>query len=287
MHCDALLKRRAAPADLLGDLARAGDGAARALSEALAGIGGDGLPEVRSRGVETLAAGDLAARIGPLACNRLLAVGDGAQLVLSIEARAVLARLDRAFGGTGEIGETLPAALPLSADLLAERMESAIVAALAAALGDAGGWRTAGRDTRLARLAPVAADAAMAVLTIDIAEPGARPWQACLAIRAEDLPALLCGAGRAAAPAPGVASDPLDPPFADLPLRLDATLADMRVPLSRLASLAPGQVLPIAVAREVPLRIGDTVVAKGTIGALDERVALQITHAPVSGKGPQ
>lgn len=53
----------------------------------------------------------------------------------------------------------------------------------------------------------------------------------------------------------------------------------MRVPLARIAALRPGQVLPVSVARQVPLSIGGEIVAQGTLGEVDDRVALQIIQA--------
>ena len=53
----------------------------------------------------------------------------------------------------------------------------------------------------------------------------------------------------------------------------------MALPVSAIAALVPGQILPVTVARNVPLWIGETQIAHGTIGALDERIAVQITHA--------
>jgi flagellar motor switch protein FliM len=79
----------------------------------------------------------------------------------------------------------------------------------------------------------------------------------------------------------------LDSPFADITLTLEAVLSEMRVPLSSIAALAPGQTLPIPVARAVPLRVGGTIVARGTVGELDDRVALQITNATPSRKDIQ
>ena len=52
------------------------------------------------------------------------------------------------------------------------------------------------------------------------------------------------------------------------------------------AALAPGDVLPIMVARSVPLQIGDAVIARGTVGEVDKQVALQITQISV-GKDTQ
>ena len=79
-------------------------------------------------------------------------------------------------------------------------------------------------------------------------------------------------------------SGPLDDPFGEITLTLEAVLSEMRIPLSRIATLEPGQTLAIPVARAVPLRIGGTLVARGTVGELDDRVALQITHSDPSRK---
>jgi len=58
-----------------------------------------------------------------------------------------------------------------------------------------------------------------------------------------------------------------------------AVLVDMRIGFSQLSALKVGDVLPVAVARSVPLKIADTTIAHGTIGEVDDRVAVQITHA--------
>jgi len=55
------------------------------------------------------------------------------------------------------------------------------------------------------------------------------------------------------------------------------------VPFSLIASLKVGQILPVSVARSVPLIMGEhdtgQIIAHGTIGAVDEHVAIQITQA--------
>ena len=74
-------------------------------------------------------------------------------------------------------------------------------------------------------------------------------------------------------------AEPASRAIEDIPLTVLATLVDMRIPLARLATLKPGMVLPVSVARSVPLSIAGTIVAHGTVGELDDRVALQITQA--------
>ena len=68
-------------------------------------------------------------------------------------------------------------------------------------------------------------------------------------------------------------------PSRDCALRLNATLIDMLMPLSRLSGLKPGDLIPVSVARSVPLALGGKIVAHGTVGEIDDRVALQITSA--------
>lgn len=290
-HCEALRgKRPATPAELVPALARLGERLAEQLAGDMAMLSGAEVQEVRCLGVETVAETALAHRIGPLAANSLHAVaGSHHRLLASIEARAVMMHLDRTFGGNGDVGDTLPAALPTSADLLAEQIERCMAAALQKAVGG-GSLRAVGRNTRYAMLAPYPAGCELAVLTLEIEELGAAPWKAMFAIRMEGLPALLDRANGAniasresdEAGAPRAPADPLDRPFADIPLPIEARLVDMAIPLSRLARLDVGAVIPIAVARNVPLRVGEAVIARGTVGEMDDQIALQITQTNIS-----
>ena len=109
-------------------------------------------------------------------------------------------------------------------------------------------------------------------------------WPITLALPPATLAAIF-----AAPPAPSAArkrraADPLARPFAEVPLGLSAVLVDMRLSMKVLAALRPGALLPIAVARQVPLRLADLsgdgpTLATGTVGAAEDRVALQITTA--------
>src|SRR5690606_27698672 len=242
---------------------------------------------VRSLGVSALAAGDLPERCGPLCANSVHLFGpDEAPLLLSFDGRALLAQLDLAFGGSGEIGEPLPAELPLSADLLAQRLEKQAVAALAGELPGIA-LSPGRRGPNLAQLAPFAPEAGLTLLEFEVCAEAGAPWRFLLAVETGALPTLL---PRSASPRArengGRKAEAGGAPFADLPLTANATLVDMAVPLHRFAGLTPGDVLPIMVARSVPLRIGDTTLALGTVGEVDKQVALQITQTSF-GKDPQ
>lgn len=282
-HCDALLERRVAPADLSADFARFGERLSGTLRPALAAACSDPALQIRSLGVRSVTRAGLGEACGPVAANSLHGFANGErQLLLSLEARALLEQLDRAFGGTGIVEHKLPAELPLSAELLARRLEKQILAAIAAQLPGLD-FQPGERGLDAARLCPFEAEAQLSLLELEVGDT--RPWRIAIALETEGLAGLLPRTpSRRAAPARKAEAH--EAPFAGLPLTASATLVDMELPLHRLADLQPGDVLPIMVARNVPLRIGDIVLARGSIGEVDDQVALQITQT-FSGKENQ
>jgi flagellar motor switch protein FliM len=288
-HAPCLQGRAAAPEMLLTQLERLGETMARLLAPLLAPLCGGEEPLLRVIAPERQTEGALAAQIGPLAANALLAQSrSGDRILLSIDARAVMAQLDRAFGGSGAMAEDLPRAIPRSADIFAQRLETLAAQALGTALGlpDAEAPRIAARDAQYRMLAPFPAGAELALLVFEIAEQGGgNPWRITLATRFAALPRLLGGQSRRA-PTTGDSHSPLAEPFAGIRLPLEARLVDMPIKLSRLAGLKPGMTIPIALERQVPLRIGGAVVARGTVGEMDDRIALQITQTQLSSQEP-
>lgn len=277
-HCEALFQQRAEPTDLLPELGRLAERLARQLGPVFAGLGDGKAVEVRVAAIERQGGADLAAAIGPLAANCLLAIGQSkSRLLFSIDGAALLAQLDRAFGGTGETAGKLPAVLPLSADLLAQRVERAVAGLLGQAIDPAETMSVVERDSSYSAISPFGISDAVAVIVFEVAEAGVQPMTLRLAVRVDQLNILL-PATTTRRRAPRREAGPLDAPFADITLTLEAVLTEMRVPLSRIAALAPGQTIPIPVARAVPLRVGGAIVARGTVGELDDRVALQITN---------
>lgn len=256
---------------------------ARTLALGLSRLSGGEAPAVTFAAQGELSELDLLDAIAPLAANTLFGAGiRKLPFIASLEAASVFRLVDRAFGGRGDVPHPLPDAFPLSAELFATRLESV----LAAAIGDALGPKNATtitaieRHGRIARLVPQIVGAKLTVLEFEVAEAGCAPWKVVLAIPEATLDALIAH-DPAANPAKArkLAANPAEEPFGDVPLPVSAMLVEMQIAFSRLSALQPGDVLPVSVARNVPIRVGDKTIAYGTIGEVDDRVAVQLTRA--------
>ena len=279
-HCAELLRRAPEPAEQIGALAVLGERLAPLLAKALGQMLGAEPPVVTPLAPHEQSEGELVQQVGPLAANSLYATGvPGVTLLASIEGAAVLRLVDRAYGGKGETSGPLPDTFPLSAQLLVQRLETILAECLAAALGQ-GEVRALRSAARLAELAPFPAGARLAVLPVEVMDGEKAPWTLLLALPLAVLPKLLGSTGGAMlARSPGSRSaDPAAAPYAGLPLGLTATLVDMPISLAAIAALEPGTVLPVAIARNVPLAIGGITIARGTIGAQDDRIAVRLTQ---------
>ena len=283
-HCPELLRAGPGMAELLPMLERMGARLARALGIALTPQLGGAMPVVRAAAPRESTGRALVAEIAPLAANSLLLAGaQDSPLLATLDASAVLRLVDRAFGGKGVAPIILPESFPMSAELMIARLEMLVMRCIAQALGVAGddAIRCLRRDGSLSELAPFAPDTALSVLDLSVEEASGAVWSIVLALPVSTLAALLgkgthSPATHRARPGP---ADPASEPFGDLPLPITAVLVDMRMPVSAIARIEPGMVLPVAVARSVPIRINDITIAHGTIGALDDRVAVQLTKA--------
>ncbi len=279
-HCAQLLRRCAEPSDQLGALAALGQQIAAPFAAALAQLLGGAAPSVMPQPPRELGEADLVAQIGAFAANRLYASGvPGVTLLGSLDGATVLRLVDRAFGGKGELSGALPDVFPLSAQMLVQRIEVLLARCLTTAIGH-GEVEPLRRATRLAELAPFPAGAKLAVLAVEVADGAQPPWTLTLCMPLLMLPKLfanpLVGATSAARRGSN-RSDPATAPFAALPLGLTATLVDMPISLAAIAALVPGTVLPVGVARAVPIAIGGITIARGSIGAQDDRIALRLT----------
>ncbi|GAA4779211.1 FliM/FliN family flagellar motor switch protein [Novosphingobium ginsenosidimutans] len=268
-HCPELTARGPGLAELRARWAALGPTLAEALAPRLAPLLGGKDPQIAASLAErlptSLAAHALIAREG---CPGLLH--------LVIDGPALLRIVDRTFGGNGAVPHPLPEKLPASALMLAQRIEALACAALAEALPCAADALAVYHSAKRATALPASTEEA-AVLTLSVGEPGGETWPLTLALPVAALAGWLGTAGRTRRK-PAGAADPAAAPFSEVPLPLSATLVDMRLPLAVAATLEPGMVLPVAVARAVPLAAGGKVIARGTVGHQDDRVALKLTQ---------
>ena len=279
-HCTELLQRGPQPLDPLPALARLSERCAKAIAPLLAQLLGGEAPTVTALVPTELSEAELIERLGPLAANSLLTTGvPGVTLLAAVDGAAMLRLVDRAFGGKGETDGPLPKEFPLSAQLLIQRLESVITQSLGEALGQSE-VRSLRRAASLAELAPFPAGAKLIAFQLEVMEGAKTPWNMTFALPLVSLGKLL-GAGEGgahAAPSPPRAANPAAAPFAEVPIAVSATLVDMQISLAVIAALEPGSILPVAVARAVPLAIGAQIIARGTIGAQDDRVAVRLTQ---------
>lgn len=280
-HCPELLRASeagTAPAELLPALGHAGAKLARVFAASLSPLIGGQELIVAAAAPRELTAADLVKDIAPLAANSLMGSGPAA-LLASFEAGAVLRMIDRAFGGKGATPAPLPGAFPASAGVVIRQLEGLVAQGFAAAFGAA--FDPVRRNGSLVELEAFADAVDLTVLTLTVTEAGADAWPIHLALPTAALAGLVGEGAQAparAAPAPR-ATNPAEEPYCDLPLTLSAVIVDMRLPMSALTELQPGSLLPVSVARNVPLRIGTKTIAHGAIGSVDDRVAIQITQA--------
>lgn len=276
-HCAALLRPSEAPVEIGPEFQRFGARLAEALVPCMGEAANDAEVRIVSLGAEALVGDRLVGHCAPLAAMSVHRFGvAGHVLCLALDGRLLLSLLDRTFGGSGRVGNDLPAALPPTARLMSRRIEQRVIAAIA---GELGGLEFAADDAAVPARGPFVAEAELTALAIEVTAEDGQSWRHVVALETAALASLL--PKRASAPrAPASRRKPgiTEAPFADLPLAASARLVDMAMPLHRLASLEPGMVLPIMIARSVPLQVGEVVLARGTIGEVDDQVALQITQ---------
>ncbi len=292
VHCAELTTRGPRPEESAALMAAWRRDLARLLADDLSGLlSGDRL-DVSITDPERLTGADALRRIGMLAANSLIRCGATAETaLLSFDFATAIALTDRSFGGDGRVTGNVPEALPRSAALLVEETATMIAGAItAASYGDMpppAGASTRGevivRSESAARLKPFALDAQTLFFVVEIANRQGCTWRAALAVSAERMARLLPGGGRRLRPrGPRAAASPLAAPFADVPLPLHVVLAEFDLSLTRLQSLAPGDTIPLAMGRQVPLLAGETLVGHGAVGTAEDRMAIRLTRIPQS-----
>lgn len=280
-HCAQLLPPQKPPIDLVDAGRDLGRMIAREAIHCLAPAVGGGNLKVACENPGKTSTTAYLNRLGKNYAHSVIDLGGIASLVISIEIADALALTDRAYGGDGEIPEILPDELPLSADLALVQIElaamEAIVSAFAPILGE-GETKIARRGRDMGKLDPFRGKPECVDFTLRIDEAEREPWRICIAMGLNDVYKLTeLSAEALSEPAPErPANDPTAAPFCDIMFPAKAVLAEMPISLSKLASLSEGDVIPLAIARQVPLKIDGLTIAHGLVGAKDDCLALQI-----------
>ncbi|MEM8723980.1 MAG: FliM/FliN family flagellar motor C-terminal domain-containing protein [Pseudomonadota bacterium] len=256
---------------------------AKALPEGLGALLSGGKITATLSEAEWISGEDVFERIGAVAANCLLRCGeDTSTLLLSFDFATAIALTDRSFGGSGKIPDETPEQLPRSAGLLVDQAAGIIANAIAMVGSDRpnASGEVIVRSENARRLKPFGSATPCALFTIEFGEAGGPSWKALIAAAKDTLDGLLPGLG-AGARKPAGSAGPADggaAPFATIPLPIEAVLAEFDLSLGKLEKLAPGDRIPIAVPRDVPLRIGSQVMGRGSVGTLEDRMAIRLTH---------
>ncbi|MCL4672924.1 MAG: FliM/FliN family flagellar motor switch protein [Sphingomonadaceae bacterium] len=228
--------------------------------------------------VEGSTAGALAASWSAPSIHYMITLAPGLpRFVVSFDNALALALTDRLFGGAGDVPNDVPKALPQSAALAVERLVRSLAAALGPLCGISGDDTAIARHAVFHRLGAFKRNTRCLHWSMTIEQQDSDPWNLSVAVDEEGLRALLeQRAAGGPAKSASYSPDPHAAAFGTIPLALSAIVAELHLPLARLAELKPGSTIPFAPRREVPLLVGGQIFATGTVGTLDERVALRL-----------
>lgn len=279
-HSQRLAVAPPAPEDLGAGLAAGARRLRLVLADALRPLLGGELAAVQCSKVERVAAPRLHKMIDPVAVNLLLEEPGGAQVMVSLSYADALVLTDQVFGGRGEAPALVPERLPAATDLTIVRLADALGDALGKTFERGSPLKLTLRSDVLGKLVRARDEEQFLTLRCEVTLEGRTPWEVLLVLRQHQAQALLADGARTGATRPAVAggANPLDAPFAEMPLDLVAVLAEMRMPVARLSSLKPGDVIPLAISGEVPLRFDKVVIARGQAGTIDGTLALRLTR---------
>ncbi len=279
-HCEELFAKEPSAEDQAQELANFARKLTRQLETSLASqLGSDAL-QIACEEVGKRTAASLYKAIGSASANMFVKCGNGElPLLLSVEYGPALALTEQAFGGAVGAIESDLAQLPRSAWLVLEAIAKQIASGFSAAgeFGDAAEF--AGSHDNPAKLGAFGKSERCLVWPTVLTLPGEVELPFRIVTSEEAFLAALetGGTGGAVQSAPAdLATNALR--FGDLPLPIHAILAELTMPVSQIAAQKPGDFIPFAPRREVPLLIGDKAVARGQIGALDDQVALNVTQ---------
>ena len=283
-HCDELLSRAATPVDLEAEFTRFVRQIADQAQPLLAELCDNRGLTVTMGSIACAPAADWLAQLGAGGLHGFYSLGqDKRGALVSTSVGELVAQFERILGGTGEVDEDCHT-LPSSAACFARQFE-AKVASLLQRASDRREFAVSASGEHAHEIMPFAGnDKVWTVVLTATPKGAASAWSIRFALCQATLNDLV--GARAVSPATGrsIGARGLDGSaigHVELPLR--AVLVDVPMAISRIAQLTEGAMIPVAIQRNVPVLIGNTTIAHGSVGELDDRVAMELTHTNFTG----
>ena len=188
----------------------------------------------------------------------------------------MIGEFDRMLGGDGEAPADA-AALPSSANRFARQIEGELLSACIEATGRAD-LSSAERGSDLGEIVPTAVRSDIHTATIEVSRPGLPKLELTFSTCEASFVQFAGSDNTAGKPVRRtIGEGGIDnSAIGQVELSTIATLVDMTIPLHRIVALQVGTMLPVPINRSVPLSISDITIARGTVGTLDDCVALEI-----------
>ncbi|MEL7729641.1 FliM/FliN family flagellar motor switch protein [Citromicrobium bathyomarinum] len=281
-HCAELLSNTLDAVDIAGDFARFGTRLARALQPSLARLFDCHKLETELVECTSSPAAKLDEALGTQMHHARFALpGNGLGVMASAQVASLIGEFDRMLGGDGDAPEDAEI-LPASANRFSRQIEGELLNACIEASGR-GDLSQVERGSDLGEIVPAAVRAvnspAVHTATIAVIRPNVPQlilkFSVCEATFVQFAGETPVGKPvRRSIGEGGIENSAVS----QVELSTTATLVDMAIPLHRIVALQPGTMLPVTIHRSVPLSIGETIIAHGAVGMLEERVALEIHH---------
>lgn len=279
-HSERLSARAKSPKELAGSLADVLPRLKRAIAEKLDELtGGGGETDLTIEKIETVAAAKAHKLIDQVGVHFLLGNRGAGEVLVSLDRASALMLTDQVFGGAGEAPEHLPDKLPAAASLTMVRLGAAIGQALADGFEQAEPLAVGRQHDVLGKLLPAGEEELLYLLRAQVTSGTSSTVRLNITIRESEADRLLENSDSPAAQRQqGDRRRPDGSPFGGLPMELAAVLAELAVPVSRLAQLQVGDVIPMPIRQEIPLRIGAVEIARGKPGCENGQIALRVTQ---------
>lgn len=242
------------------------------------------LPEVTLQPAAVMRYDAYMADVSSLASNSLFRVKrTDARFLLSIDGRSIMRLVDRYFGGSGESDLPLLQEFPMSAELMIERLETMIVARMAEAMGavEPAEIEREKHEATIAHLAYLEHSDQIILSRMTVDEQGRDPWHVDFVFAGAALRILapaLTQRVTSRRPQRTNLDDFVQSPLGQVALPIRAVMAETAVSMALIADLQPGQILPITLARQVGLRVGEQTIGQGNLGRQDDHMAVRIKH---------